>query len=150
LVERDLWLYVVGGRCVQDGHGGDAMTTDDDVATKMPRGQTEVQSLHEDAVEAAVSAAELDDLEDALEVAPATDDVAVEINVDEALERSHLSSEPETRFEELEPDDAALESLEPRDLAHTASDLLCSRCHLWKASSQFVDVSRRICNDCAE
>jgi hypothetical protein len=97
------------------------------------------------------AADELDVTEDALEL-PEPEDAGGEghePNLEEALDRTTLRQDLETRFESLEGERTALDALEPRPTAHAPDELLCSRCHLWRNQAQFVDPTERICRDCA-
>jgi hypothetical protein len=94
---------------------------------------------------------ELDITYNALEL-PEPDDEELEErepNVDEALDRTVLPQDLETRCEALDEEPAALNGLEPREVAAPADAFLCTRCRLWKNQVQLVDPERRICRDCA-
>jgi hypothetical protein len=68
--------------------------------------------------------------------------------LDELLERGSTAFGLESRVELLEDERVALDSLEPRAAEPHASEVLCTRCRLFKHPTQFADSRRPICRDC--
>lgn len=111
--------------------------------------------LHVHPLTAAEPSADLLDVpEDDLELPVPEDDEQLETRAetgDELRGRTVLGGHDlETRHEELDPEDAALDAFEGMGATPAEAEFVCARCFLRKHSTQLADPERRICQECAE
>lgn len=103
--------------------------------------------------EAEPSADLLDVSEDDLELPVPEDDASAETSagMGDALQKRTVLGrhDLESRYEELDSEDTALNALEGTAAMPAEAEFVCTSCFLRRHAAQLADPQRRICQDCA-